>query len=350
MLYLKEIYESIAKGAGKMFGSSKKIKVGVVGVGVLGRYHTRIYKSNKNAELVGVYDVSKKTAADVGAEFGVPAFDSINALAEKCDALSIAVPATMHHDTAMPLIAMGKHLLMEKPLAATVQEAREMVTAAEAKQIVFGVGHVERFNAAMDFLEKNKSNTLFIEAHRLAKYPPPRPGQHRRGTEVSVVLDLMIHDLDLVLTMVGSEVERFDAVGMPVLSKTEDIANVRLKFKNGAVANITASRVSSEPMRKFRVFQTDSYLSMDYAKHTGVIYRKSFLGVARKAVNLNENNALEDEINDFVLAVRKTQEESKLHEPKVSGRQGLRALELAVAITEEIDAYNKRYDLYRFKK
>ena len=250
----------------------------------------------------------------------------------------------------MPLIEMGKHLLMEKPLAATVPQAKEMVAAAEAKKIVFGVGHVERFNAAMDFLEKNRSNTLFIEAHRLAKYPPPRPGLHRRGTEVSVVLDLMIHDLDLVLTMVGSEVERFDAVGMPVLSKTEDIANVRLKFKNGAVANVTASRVSAEPMRKFRVFQTDSYISMDYAKSTGKIIRKSFLGVAFKKVNLCEKNALAAEIADFVDAVRKTKEGPVLFQPKVTGSQGLRALELAAAITEEIDSYNRKYDLYRFRK
>ena len=333
-----------------MFGKKEKIKVGVVGVGVLGHHHTRLYKANPDAELVGVYDVSPGAAADIGREYGVPAFDTVAALAEKCDALTVAVPATSHYETAMPLIEMGKHILMEKPIAATVDEARAMVKAAEMRNLVFGVGHVERFNAAMDFLEKNRSNTLFIEAHRLAKYPPPRPGLHRRGTEVSVVLDLMIHDLDLVLTMVGSDVERFDAVGMPVLSKTEDIANVRIKFKNGTVANVTASRVSTEPMRKFRVFQTDSYISMDYAKSTGKIIRKSFLGVASKQVNLCEKNALAAEINDFVQAVKRTKEGPMIVQPRVTGAQGLRALELAVAITEEIDAYNKKYDLYRFKK
>lgn len=333
-----------------LFGSKEKLKVGVIGVGVLGRFHTKLYKENPNVELVGVFDVSSATAKKVADEFGVRPFASEAELAAQCDALTVAVPATNHYETAMPLIEMGKHLLMEKPLAATVPQAKEMVAAAEAKKIVFGVGHVERFNAAMDFLEKNRSNTLFIEAHRLAKYPPPRPGLHRRGTEVSVVLDLMIHDLDLVLTMVGSEVERFDAVGMPVLSKTEDIANVRLKFKNGAVANVTASRVSAEPMRKFRVFQTDSYISMDYAKSTGKIIRKSFLGVAFKKVNLCEKNALAAEIADFVDAVRKTKEGPVLFQPKVTGSQGLRALELAAAITEEIDSYNRKYDLYRFRK
>ncbi len=333
-----------------LFGSKEKLKVGVIGVGVLGRFHTKLYKENPNVELVGVFDVSSAAAKKVADEFGVRPFASEAELAAQCDALTVAVPATNHYETAMPLIEMGKHLLMEKPLAATVSQAKEMVAAAEAKKIVFGVGHVERFNAAMDFLEKNRSNTLFIEAHRLAKYPPPRPGLHRRGTEVSVVLDLMIHDLDLVLTMVGSEVERFDAVGMPVLSKTEDIANVRLKFKNGAVANVTASRVSAEPMRKFRVFQTDSYISMDYAKSTGKIIRKSFLGVAFKKVNLCEKNALAAEIADFVDAVRKTKEGPVLFQPKVTGSQGLRALELAAAITEEIDSYNRKYDLYRFRK
>ena len=333
-----------------LFGSKEKLKVGVIGVGVLGRFHTKLYKENPNVELVGVFDVSSAAAKKVADEFGVRPFASEAELAAQCDALTVAVPATNHYETAMPLIEMGKHLLMEKPLAATVPQAKEMVAAAEAKKIVFGVGHVERFNAAMDFLEKNRSNTLFIEAHRLAKYPPPRPGLHRRGTEVSVVLDLMIHDLDLVLTMVGSEVERFDAVGMPVLSKTEDIANVRLKFKNGAVANVTASRVSAEPMRKFRVFQTDSYISMDYAKSTGKIIRKSFLGVAFKKVNLCEKNALAAEIADFVDAVRKTKEGPVLFQPKVTGSQGLRALELAAAITEEIDSYNRYYDLYRFRK
>ena len=333
-----------------LFGSKEKLKVGVIGVGVLGRFHTKLYKENPDVELVGVFDVSSAQAAKIAAEFGVKAFPSEAELAAQCDALTVAVPATNHYETAMPLIEMNKHLLMEKPLAATVPQAKELVAAAEKHKIVFGVGHVERFNAAMDFLEKNRSNTLFIEAHRLAKYPPPRPGMHRRGTEVSVVLDLMIHDLDLVLTMVGSEVERFDAVGMPVLSKTEDIANVRLKFKNGAVANVTASRVSSEPKRKFRVFQTDSYISMDYANSTGKIIRKSFLGVAVKNVNLCEKNALAAEIADFVDAVRKSKEGPVLQQPKVTGAQGLRALELAEAITSEIDSYNRKYDFYRFRK
>ena len=329
---------------------SGKLKVGVLGAGVLGRYHTKLYKANPKVELMGVYDVIPAAASALAAEFETKAFDSVQDLAAQCDALTIAVPATQHVETALPLIELGKHILCEKPIASDVSDAEKMVEAAEKKGIVLAIGHVERFNPAMDFLETHKTKTLFIEAHRLSKYPPPRPGQHRRGTEVSVVLDLMIHDLDLVLTMVGDEVERFDAVGVPILSNTEDIANVRLKFKNGAVANVTASRVGAEPMRKFRVFQTDSYISMDYAKSSGYIYRKGFLGVGKKTLNLCEKNALAAEIDDFVNAVIATRETGKLVQPKVSGRQGLRALDLAVAICREIQDYNTKYGLYKFKK
>ena len=334
-----------------MFGKKEKIKVGVVGVGVLGRYHTKIYSESPNAELVGVYDVNPKAAEAVAKEFGTKPFATIRELAEQCDALSVAVPATEHHAAEMELMEMNRQVLMEKPIAATVPEAEEMVRVAKERNLVFGVGHVERFNSAMDYLEKHHSKTLFIEAHRLAKYPPPRPGMHRRGTEVSVVLDLMIHDLDLVLTMVGAPVERVDAVGIPVLSKTEDIANVRIKFTNGAVANVTASRVSSDPMRKFRVFQTDSYISMDYANHTGKIYRRGLIGVSKKQVDLCEKNALAAELENFIACVAETKANGgTVVNPRVSGQDGLNALALAVRITDEISAYNNKYGLYNLRK
>lgn len=327
--------------------SRKKLKVGVIGTGVLGRYHTRLYKANDKVDLLGVFDVNFEAAQKVADEFGVKAYENMDELVDLCDALTVAVPATYHHKSVMPLIAKGKHVLVEKPIASTVKDAVEMVEAAEKQGIVFGVGHVERFNPAMDYLEQHKAKTLFIEAHRLCKYPPPRPGTYPRGTEVSVVLDLMIHDLDLVLTMVGEEVESFEAIGMPVLSKTEDIANVRLKFVNGAVANITASRISAEPMRKFRVFQTDSYLSMDYAKNDGTLYHRGSQEIGKQDLNLDEKNALADEIDNFVEAVIQSRETGILHQPKVSGRQGLRALELAVQICQKIEAYNRKYELYR---
>ena len=323
--------------------SDKKLKVGVIGVGALGRHHARLYAASPNAEVVGIFDVQKETADAVGAEFGLKVFEKWEELAARCDALSVAVPANYHAQATIPLLEMGKHVLVEKPIAASIEEAEKMVEAAKKHNVVFGVGHVERFNPAMDFLEKYHATTRFIEAHRLAKYPPPRPGQHRRGTEVSVVLDLMIHDIDLVLTMVDSDVESFDAVGIPVMSKTEDIVSVRIKFKNGSVANMTASRVSQEPLRRFRVFQEDCYLSMDYGKHSGVVLKRNRIGLARKDIALNEKNALAAELEDFIAAVKATQESGQVVQAKVSGEAGLRALSLATAIEKEVREYNERY-------
>lgn len=322
---------------------SSKVKVGVIGVGVLGRHHARLYNLDDNAEVVGIYDVSAEGAAKVGDEFGLKVFDNYIDLAEKCDALSIAVPATMHYETSMPLLEMNKHLLLEKPIASEVIDGRKLVDMAKQRDLVLGVGHVERFNPAMDFLDRHSAETRFIEAHRLCQYPPARAGQHRRGTEVSVVLDLMIHDLDLILTMVDSEVERIDAVGIPVLSKTDDIANVRLKFKNGTAANITASRVSVDPQRRFRVFLDDCYISMDYANHEAMVLKKNRVGLSRKDISLNEKNALADELSDFVNCVRQTIDTGKVVDPKVSGEDGQKALELAVAISDEIKGYNSKY-------
>ena len=320
-----------------------KLKVGVIGVGALGRHHARLYAQSPNAEVVGIYDVQRETAAAVGEEFNLKVFHDWRELAESCEALSVAVPANYHASSTLPLLEMGKHVLVEKPIAASVPEAEAMVESAKRHNCVFGVGHVERFNPAMDFLEKYAHETRFVEAHRLAKYPPPRPGMPRRGTEVSVVLDLMIHDIDLVLTMVQSEVERFDVVGIPVLSKTEDIVNARIKFKNGSCASLTASRVSQEPMRRFRVFQEDSYISMDYGKHFGMVLKRNRIGLARKDVNLDEKNALAAELEDFIAAVNNTIRTGTICPPKVPGDQGLRALKLAVALQNEARRYNEQY-------
>ena len=318
-----------------------KLKVGVIGVGALGRHHARLYAQSPNAEMVGIFDVQSETAKRVGEEFNLKIFSDWRELAEQCDALSVAVPANYHATTTIPLLEMGKHVLVEKPIAASVPEAEAMVEAAKKNNVVLGVGHVQRFNPAMDFLEKYAANTRFIEAHRLAQYPPPRPGLPRRGTEVSVVVDLMIHDIDLVLTMVDSEVEHFDVVGIPVLSKTEDIVNARIKFRNGSCASLTASRVSQEPLRRFRVFQED--ISMDYGKHFGMVLKRNRIGLARKDVNLDEKNELAAELEDFILAVNRSRMTGTLCQPKVPGEQGLRALKLAVAIETEARRYNDQY-------
>lgn len=320
-----------------------KLKVGVIGVGALGRHHARLYAESPNAEVVGIFDVQKETADKVGAEFNLKVFEKWEDLAAQCDALSVAVPANYHAQATIPLLEMGKHVLVEKPIASSIKDAELMVEAAKKNNVVFGVGHVERFNPAMDFLEKYHATTRFIEAHRLANYPPPRPGQHRRGTEVSVVLDLMIHDIDLVLTMVKADVERIDVVGIPVLSGTEDIVNARIKFVNGSCASLTASRVSQDPLRRFRVFQDDCYISMDYGKHFGMVLKRNRLGLARKDVDLDDKNALAAELEDFIAAVNKTRETGVVTPTKVPGDQGLRALRMAVAIEREARRYNEQY-------
>jgi predicted dehydrogenase len=323
--------------------TADKIKVGVVGVGALGRHHARLYNLSENAEVVGIFDVNGENAQKVAEEFGLKVYSDVKKLAEDCEALSVAVPAIYHKDTTIPLLEMGKHVLVEKPLAATVVEGKAMLEAAEKNNVVFGVGHVERFNPAMDYLVAHKGNTRFIEVHRLASYPPPRPGQFRRGTEVSVVHDLMIHDLDLILDIVDSEIERFDAVGTAVLSDSEDIVHVRIKFKNGSCANVTASRISEEPQRRFRVFQDDAFISMDYGNNSGAVIKKNKIGLAKKEVSLDPKNALAEELEDFIAAVKKTKAEGKVAQPKVSGADGLRALQLAEDIVNEIRRYNKQY-------
>jgi predicted dehydrogenase len=320
-----------------------KLKVGVIGVGALGRHHARLYAQSPNAEVVGIYDVQRETATAVGEEFGLQVFHDWRELAESCEALSVAVPANYHASSTLPLLEMGKHVLVEKPIAASVPEAEAMVESARRHNCVFGVGHVERFNPAMDFLEKYAHETRFVEAHRLAKYPPPRPGLPRRGTEVSVVLDLMIHDIDLLLHMVNAEVERFDVVGIPVLSKTEDIVNARIKFVNGSCASLTASRVSQEPLRRFRVFQENSYISMDYGRHFGMVIKRNRIGLARKDVNLDDKNALAAELEDFIAAVNQTKVTGKVCDPRIPGEEGLKALRLAVDIENEARRYNAHY-------
>ncbi len=329
--------------------TAAKIKVGIIGVGALGHHHARLYAQNPQAEVVGVFDVSSSTAEAVGKEYGLPVFTDWRALAEKCDALSVAVPANYHAQTALPLLEMGKYVLVEKPIASSIEDAKKMVETAAKHNVLLGVGHVERFNPAMDFIQKYKAIPRFIEAHRLATYPPARPGLPRRGTEVSVIVDLMIHDIDLMLTMVDSEVEHLDVVGIPVMSPTEDIVNARIKFKNGTVAQLTASRVSQEPLRRFRVFLEDCYISMDYSKRFAMVIKRNKLGMARKDVVLDEKNALAEELDDFLNAVRRTRETGELVQPRVSGVAGLKALELAIAIEQEARRYNESYGFHSVK-
>ena len=323
--------------------NQEKIKVGVIGTGALGRHHARLYKANPGAEVVGIFDVQKESAQKVGDEFGLTVFDSWEALAAECEAFSVAVPATFHGSTTIPLLEMGKHVLVEKPIASSVEDAKKMLDAAVKNNVVFGVGHVERFNPAMVFLEDKITVPRFIEANRLAGYPPARPGSYPRGTEVSVILDLMIHDIDLVLSLVKSDVEKIDVTGTPVLSPTEDIVNARIQFANGSCAVLTASRISAAPMRRLQILQEDGTFSMDLGNHAGVVTSFTREGIVSEEVNLPEVNALANELDDFLCAVRTFKTTGKAVDTKVSGAQGLRALELATAIEAEARRYNGQY-------
>lgn len=305
-----------------------KIKTAVFGVGSLGQHHARVHAEHELTELVGVYDISKKRANEIAKKFGCKAFTSVEELASLVDAASVAVPTDRHHEMATQLLELGVNLLIEKPIAASTEEAEEIVHMAEEKDLILQVGHIERFNPVIKYIEKKLDNPRFIEALRMSKFPPPRLGLLPRGTEVSVVLDLMIHDLDIILHIVQSPVVHIHAVGVPVLSKSEDIANVRLNFENGTVANITASRVSREALRKIRVFQSNGYLSLDYNNRTGVIIKKQKIGINTKKIELPDCDQLTDEIDSFVRCVK---EQSS---PIVGGRPALDALSLATQICE----------------
>ncbi|MFT5123093.1 MAG: putative dehydrogenase [Verrucomicrobiales bacterium] len=310
---------------------AQPVRVGVIGVGVLGRHHTRLYANSADAELVGVYDVSPESAAKVAAEYGCAAFNEIDALVGQVDAVSVAVPTDLHFDVVSRLLEQDKHVLVEKPLTATVEQGRALVALARKRDVVLQVGHVERFNPVITYLEEKIDHPRFIESHRLAGYPPPRPGMLPRGTEVGVVFDLMIHDIDIILSLVKSPVVRIDSVGLCVLSATEDIANARIAFANGCVANLTASRVSPEPMRKIRVFQQNAYLSLDYGEKCGEIATIDGANVHREAVPIDQHDALERELADFLAASA-----GESAAPRVPGEQGLKALEIADTIARQI--------------
>lgn len=303
-----------------------KLKVGVVGVGSLGQHHARVYAEMDEAELVGVYDSNKRRARKHAKKNGTRTFDTIEELAAEIDAASIVVPTDMHRKVAGDLLAKGLHLLVEKPIATTTDEARELVDLAKANDAVLQVGHIERFNPVLASLEDSDLPPRFIEAHRLSPYPPARRGLPPRGTEVSVVLDLMIHDIEIILHLVNSPVRSINAVGIPVLSETEDICNARISFENGCVANVTASRISPERLRKIRVFREDAYISLDYMKQEGEIYTRGEKRISRRKIPVKKEEPLASELRAFVqcVATRGT--------PQVSGEQAAEALKIAMEI------------------
>lgn len=302
----------------------KKLRIGVVGVGHIGKNHARLYAELPSASFTAIYDTDPQRARQVSEEFHVPASNSLDEFSENVDAASIATPTNTHAEIARELLRRGKHLLIEKPIAENTASARELAELAVSQNLILQVGHVERFNPVLSALEERLHHPRFIEAHRLSPYPD-------RSTDIGVVLDLMIHDLEIILHLVRSPVETIDAVGVPVLSRGEDIANARLRFEDGCVANITSSRISPERMRKIRVFQEDGYLSLDYQNQTGELYRRSASGISREAVAIEQGEPLRRQLAAFIdCAITGRQ-------PKVSGFQATAALELAVEITKRME-------------
>ncbi|HUB87193.1 MAG TPA: Gfo/Idh/MocA family oxidoreductase [Verrucomicrobiae bacterium] len=341
--------------------ANQKIRAVVLGVGSLGQHHARIYAELAAAgqiEFAGIFDASTDAAKKIAAKHGAKIFNSIAEAAANADALNIVTPTTTHFNIAKQLLAQGKHVLVEKPMTDNSAQAAELIQIAQQKNCVLQVGHVERFNPVFKFLQSAAPEPRFIECHRLSPFPA-------RSTDIGVVLDLMIHDLDVVLAFVKSPVASVDAVGIPVLSRSEDVANARLKFANGCVANLTASRVAVERMRKIRVFSggttTPSYVSLDYRVQEGYILRvardgeeessllkkvlvaklgigkdstivSQFAGkkIVREPVPIAKDEPLKLELQHFVECVRAQQT------PMVSGESAKRALDLAFEITRQI--------------
>jgi predicted dehydrogenase len=306
------------------------LRAAVIGCGHFGRYHAQKYAALPGVELVAVVDHGRASAEAFADEFGVPALADPRELIGRIDVASVTTPTAAHHAIARPLLEAGIHLLIEKPISQTVEEAADLVALARMRGLVLQVGHLERFNPAFLALTDVLGTPLFIEADRLAPFKP-------RGTDVAVTLDLMIHDLDLILQLVDSPLERLDAVGAPVLSGQDDIVNVRLQFASGCVANVTASRVSLKSERTIRLFQADAYLSIDLMERQALIARRGqgemFPGVPEIATEhraFEPNDALLLEIESFLASVRGERPVA------VSGEDGLRALDLALRIQQEM--------------
>jgi predicted dehydrogenase len=308
--------------------SNGPFRAGVAGVGAIGKNHARVMSeiaatSGGSIQFSAIYDVDQSRAEELAAQLGTRAVSDLAAFAEAVDAATIAVPTTHHKTVGGALLEAGKHVLIEKPISDALDEAQWLVHKAEEKGLILQVGHIERFNPVMRQLEERMSNPRFIETHRLSPFP-------NRSIDIGVVLDLMIHDIEIVLHLVKSPLIDVDAVGIPVLTRREDIANARMKFANGCIANLTVSRVSPEKMRKIRVFQSDCYLSLDYQEQSGWIYRKEGMTIAREEVQIEKDEPLKCELAAFIDCARQGKR------PVVTGQEGAEALRIALQITEAI--------------
>lgn len=300
-----------------------KIRVGVIGVGHLGSIHAKIYKQIPGCTLVGICDSDPKQLKEVSSSLRIPGYANLSELFGKIDAASVAVPTRLHYKIAEELLTHNIHLLVEKPFTVNLEEADNLIELAKKQNLILQVGHIERFNSAFTATQKIIKNPKFIECHRLSSFP-------NRSLDVGVVLDIMIHDIDIVLGLVNCPLEKTESVGVNVLTSFEDIANARLTFKNGCVANLTASRISDEIMRKIRIFQEDTYISLDYKNAEALVYRKLKDKITKERLPIEKEQPLQKELASFVDCVVNKKE------PLVSGPIAREALKVALTIQNQI--------------
>ncbi|UCH23406.1 MAG: Gfo/Idh/MocA family oxidoreductase [Deltaproteobacteria bacterium] len=317
--------------------SSEKIRVGVIGTGYLGKFHTEKYAHMDDVELVGVVDVDSSLARNIAEKYSTKAYASHLDILDQVDAVSIVVPTPAHFAVSRDFLANDVDVLIEKPMTTTLEEADELIEVAESKSLIIQVGHLERFNPAVLALDGIVNKPMFIESHRLSIY-------HQRALDVSVVLDLMIHDIDIISSFVRSEINTIHAAGIPVISENVDIANARLEFDNGCVANVTSSRISTKNERKIRLFQRDAYISVDFANHEITVIRQNerfrnnvIPGMEINQLCFTKSDALEEELKAFVRSVRRRET------PEVNGQVGRQALKIALNIMEQINTTISRF-------
>lgn len=316
--------------------SSRKIRAGVIGVGFLGKHHARIYKELSGVKLMGVSDIDHNMGREVAKNLGVSFYESPSELLKEVDAVSISTPTSTHYGVTKEVILSGIHVLIEKPITEKVEEAGEIIDLAKKKGVVLQAGHIERFNPAIIAVSKFVNNPLFIEAQRIAIY-------NDRNTDVAVVLDLMVHDIDIILSFIHSGVKKIEAVGVPILSDEYDIAHARLEFDNGAIACLTTSRVSYKKERKIRLFQRDMFISVDYLSHHAAVWRRIETDgkpvIKREELEIIPKEPLRSEIESFIRCVRNGDT------PLVTGEDGKRAIELAYRIIHSMDRHRRTVDI-----
>ena len=311
--------------------SMRKINIAVIGTGYLGSKHAKIYNQLKNkVNFVGACDCIKEKARNIAKQYNTTALFNYRSLLNKeVEAVSICVPTNLHYKIAKDFLSAGVHVLIEKPITASIKHADLLIKLAKKRRLILQVGHVERFNSAFKSIKQIVKNPRFIECHRLSPFP-------WRSLDVGVILDLMIHDIDIILGLINSKIKNIQAVGVNVLTPFEDISNVRLSFKNGCVCNLTASRISDEPMRKIRIFFENTYISLDYVNQQAFLYQKKNSNITKRPLPIEKEEPLKREIESFIDCVKNKKR------PIVSGLEGKEALELALKIKNKIWQPKKR--------